>query len=708
MSMFNQAELDIIRNSIRTDETRPYKLVRVRINNNNWVEIKEPDLLSVEVDTAHDQIGRCTFVIYSKNYKYNFREPSGQYSNTLNKGRKIEVTEGWGNFRRKTFVGYIQKVEMETDGESGVKITVTAFTQLSQLKNTTTTAATYDENVNLDKVLDNIIKDVNETLTEPIDYDIAPYTLKEYNPADFAQKWEKFLNIDTPYDFRIDDGSYDFTRSYSCITTDRSKNLIILNIYGGSVSTYGIRQHFFRLLIIDLKYNIVYRPDFVNTSYRHAGPAIVSDYGMVMAFGSLMQSGGGSSLYQVYNRIGSNFTVYDLDKRTISEYSMTNKVPSGVNQQIGTYSLGVDGNIYILTLEQDIIRLKVDHLKKEVTKEYLGTLDYIILSDWTKDFYSWAWEYKGHSDMKRVYADVFCISPDTLTVIYLRDGAAGGLSVKDYDIKNGKLELIQEGDIGGYHPIKYLRTFYTGYMLTAVDNKDYMVSNILTHQAEKITMEAQSGEWVYHDRYFYRIPTLIENGKSKIIYRHRVITTSTKIDDLYEPVPPVYALPSQEALPVLSNILDDTGMIIQDDFETGKTSFVYPTVKEDEDYAFISKEVTELAFKTNDDDFDTVEITYGYGSNTGKITLGQGNKILRVYRPYLNRNHAYTLADRMLNTNHSGILEITGRAIPNLGVGKTISILDPKMVRIYKGVCIRYSTTNDESGYWGKWTLLGN
>jgi hypothetical protein len=706
--MFNESELNIIRSDIRTDETRPYKLVRVRINNNNWVEIREPDLISLEVDTAHDQIGRCTFVIHSKNGKYNFREPSGQYSNALNKGRKIEITEGWGNFRRKTFVGYIQKVEMETDGESGVKITVTAFTQLSQLKNITTTAATYAENVNLDKVLDDVLKDVNETLTEPIDYDIAPYTLKEYNPADFAQKWEKFLNIDTPYDLTInrEDSYTDITRTYNSITTDRSKNLIILNVYGGSVSTSSSRQYRFRLLIIDLKYNIVYYPNFVSENYRHAGPAIVSDYGMVMAFGSLTQSR--VNTYGYYNRIGSNFTVYDLNKRTVSEYDMTNKVPTGVNQQIGTYSLGVDGNIYILTLGQDIIRLKVDHLKKKVTKEYLGTLDYITMSDWTELFYNWAWKYIGHSDMKRVYADVFCISPDTVTVIYLRDGAAGGLSFKDYDVKKGKLELIQEGDIGGYHPIKYLRTFYTGYMLTVVDNRDYMVSNILTHQAERIVMEAQSGEWVYHDRYFYRIPTLIENGKSKIIYRHRVITTSAKIDDLFEPVPPVYALPSQEALPVLSNVLTDTGMIIQDDFETGKTSFSYPTIKEYEDYAFISKEVTELIFKTNDDDFDTVEITYGYGSNTGKITVGEGNKILRVYRPYLNRNHAYTLADRMLNTNHSGILEITGRAIPNLGVGKTISILDPKMVRIFKGICIKYSTTNDESGYWGKWTLLGD
>lgn len=706
MSMFNQAELDIIRNSIRTDETRPYKLVRVRINNNNWVEIKEPDLISVEIDTAHDQIGRCTFVIYSKNHKYNFREPSGQYSNALNRGRKIEVTEGWGNFRRKTFVGYIQKVEMETDGESGVRITVTAFTQLYQLKNTTTTAAVYNENVNLDKVLDDVLKDVNQSLADPIDYDIAPYTLKQYNPADFAQKWEKFLNIDTPYDLTIEAESYDFTRSYSCITTNRSKNLIILNVYGGSTLTYSAREHLFRLLIIDLKYNIVYSPNFVNENYRHAGPAIVSDHGMVMAFGSLVQSRG--DYQQVYNRIGSNFTVYNLDKRTVSEYDMINKVPSGVNQQIGTYSLGVDGNIYILTLEQNIIRLKVDHLKKKVTKEYLGTIDYIIMSDWTKRFYNWAWEYKGHSDMKRVYGDVFCISPDTVTVIYLKDGAVGGLSYKDYDVKNGKLELIQEDDIGGYHPIKYLRTFYTGYMLTVVDNRDYMVSNLATHMAERIVMEAMDGEWVYHDRYFYRIPTFIENGKSRIIYRHRVLTTSSKISDLFEPVPPVYALPSQEALPVLSNILDDTGMIIQDDFETGKTSFSYPTVKEYEDYAFIGKEVTQLAFKTNDNDFDTVEITYGYGDNTGKITLGQGNKILKVYRPYLSRNHAYTLADRMLNSNHSGVLEITARAIPNLGVGKTISVLDSKMVRIFKGICIKYSTTNDESGYWGKWTLLGD
>lgn len=774
MGIYTQEQINFFKKRYRTNDDSAFKIARVK-KNNEWLYIKEPYLYSVDIKGEFNSISRATLTIVDKNNKFNFRLQDNEWNGVLDKQwTKIEIFEGYPVCFSRTFVGYIQKVEVSLDYENGKIITVTCLSQVAKLSEVNSTEVKYpvtesdifneesylNDGVNYNDVLSNLFNDLNSQLQDrnydPINYEIGEGITENYIEENNVLKWKKAFNIITEYDTEsYIEGNENknrvgyYSRPFNIIAVAEDLNKLFVSIQD------EIERHKFKILEIDFNNNIIKEPNFGSKRFVH--PAIVYNKGKVMLFGSLTRSS--TPLYSgipptlegyaitIKNKIYTDkIIVKDFYEEEEYKYNCKNKLPKEIREdRIGTYNIGVDGNIYVLSLEDNLIKIELNHEKKEATFKHIGNIKddlgiYIKQGNYTKEFmyFGWfgypQWINAGNSDMRPVYGNIFMITKDVITIIY-QNPNNNILTVKDIDISDGELKEIQtiEIDYMLNDSKIYLNTFYYGYFFTFLKYNDYIVSNILNKNAVYINTEKVSGIPCMFKNKFFIIPNKVtEEDVGTVYYMDANVKPPKDTEEIFE-YAPYYDIQNQKALYTVNDILDDSGMKLVEDFFSGQTFnfnddinysniedsieneslqdekmyIYYPNIEAEEEYVFTSEDIISLTMSTNDEDYGVIQVQYGTGDNSGTVSVGDSGKILRLNRPRLSRQQALNLIDKILTFQMPIIVEIECRGIPNLIHGKTVKIIDNNTVGELKGVCTKFSSTNQEGAYVMRWTIIG-
>ncbi|GEC90682.1 hypothetical protein [Brevibacillus brevis] len=722
-SSYPADRLAVMKSRIRGPfDNPPTKSVGVHIENDHFRAITNECIEEINVEDKDEGKATITLIEVKSGYSFDWNK-DGEWKGILNtKGRKINIAEGWGNIIERTFTGYIDSWVKDESSTDTTRYTITCTNKSLDLKNTDTNAQSLSEGSSPLDAATNILQDANNQAGGQI-----PYNVDRTKPSVIGgdqlliKKWNQIAN----YPNNIDDYP-------SSISTLPQYNYIVAPEMWTN-----------KLLVYDYARNKKVT-DHPFANFLHDGGDITDTKVLTNPYTSDPQLGSKVFMFgKVVSRQNDNLydltaSLLDFGTRTTDIFTFDYPFFNTVNRRVVKACLGKDGNIYYTGGNNVIYKCKVDYAKRIITTEKLIDLKEITGVDIPSDTYF------DH--------DLFGIFQGSIEVLYQKGNK---YQIATIDIRSGKVaqtvESALEFNIPATGVSVYKNSFYFGgFFIVAVQFIKSTENNFNETEIKYIVIDGQDGRSKivnlegfkfktsskedYPRRFVLMNDTLLlkpvrtypTSNKTYTLYTHKIELfdggyTNNEPDNIwsdpngagtYEPPQPInYTVPAnQNSWDMLKKTTGDAGAVVHTDTALGETRVFYPQIKSIPTYIFETHvDIIEMSEQQINDVYNSAEIFYGSGSNSGVVHYGKGGNVFKRLSPSLTQAQAIELAKLIVTPEFRSVIKIRTRAVVGLKRFDTVYIANSEDKVLFRGIIKALKTEHSQTNYyWAEYEIMGH